>query len=133
MTTSWTPQDGREPHTGELPVVTPPPAAEVHTRLHSRGQLLAERLPAWAGSIRFRLTAVYSTVVFGLAALVVAGIYLGLRYSLENQTVGTVYQLPQGQLVEIDTAPVHPEPGQRPGARDAAGVLVRAPCSRSSS
>ena len=47
--TSWTPQDGREPLTGELPVITPGSTAEVHTRLHSRGQRLAERLPAWAG------------------------------------------------------------------------------------
>ena len=103
--TSWTPQDGREPGTGELPVITPAPATpQVHTRLHSRGQRLGERLPAWMGSIRFRLTVVYSTLVFGLASLVVSGIYLGLRYTLQNQRIGTVYQLPQGQLVEIDTA-----------------------------
>ncbi len=94
----------REPRTGEVPVVGNHTTAEVHTRLHSRGQRVAERLPSWMGSIRFRLTVVYSTVVFGLAAFVVAGIYVGLRYSLEHQTVGTVYQLPQGQLVEINTA-----------------------------
>src|SRR6478735_5124987 len=90
MTTSWTPQDGREPRTGELPVIRPAPPNNVgvHTRLHSRGQMrLAERLPAWMGSIRFRLTVVYSTVVFGLAALVVAGIYIGLAHSLDNQQV----------------------------------------------
>jgi signal transduction histidine kinase len=107
MTASWTPEDGREPLTGELPVITPgtnAPKAEVHTRLHSRGQRLGDRLPPWMGSIRFRLTVIYSTVVFGLAALVVTGIYLGLRYTLENQQIGTVYQLPQGQLVEINTA-----------------------------
>ena len=108
MTASWTPDDGREPLTGELPVITPgsaAPKAEVHTRLHSRGQRFADRLPPWMGSIRFRLTVVYSTVVFGLAALVVSGIYLGLRYTLENQQVGTVYELPQGQIVvEFNTA-----------------------------
>ena len=55
---SWTGSAGREPPTGENPQV------EVRTRLHSKGHHLAERLPAWAGSIRFRLTLVYSTVVF---------------------------------------------------------------------
>jgi len=107
MTASWTPQDGREPLTGELPVVRPaPPTAAVHTRLHSRGQQrLADRLPAWMGSIRFRLTVVYSTVIFGLAALVIAGIYIGLAHSLDNQNV------PQG----IVLTPV-------PGGFDAYGL-----------
>ena len=72
---------------------------QVHTRLHSRGQRLAERLPAWMGSIRFRLTVVYSTLVFGLAALVVAGIYMGLSHALQNQPVGTVFRGPDGQTI----------------------------------
>jgi len=105
MTSSWTPQDGREPRTGELPTVPAGAStAAVHTRLHSRGVRFADRLPAWMGSIRFRLTVVYSSVVFGLAALAVTVIYLGLRYTLENQTVGTVYETPQGRLIEVDTA-----------------------------
>jgi signal transduction histidine kinase len=89
--------DAREPRTGENPVVAP--ATQVHTRLHSRGQRLADRLPAWLGSIRFRLTVVYSSVVFGLAALVIAGIYLGLAHSLDNQKVPTdivIEQVPGG-------------------------------------
>jgi signal transduction histidine kinase len=101
MTASWTPDDGREPRTGELPAITPgstAPKAEVHTRLHSRGQRFADRLPPWMGSIRFRLTVVYSTVVFGLAALVVSGIYIGLNHALQNQTVGTVYSTPNGDV-----------------------------------
>ena len=85
--------DGRDPVTGEYPAV------EVRTRLHSRGQRLADRLPAWAGSIRFRLTLVYSTVVFGLAAFVVALLYFGLRHALETQTISAnVYQLPSGEF-----------------------------------
>lgn len=98
MTTSWTPQDGREPRTGEQPTVRPgSPNAEVHTRLHSRGLRFADKLPAWLGSIRFRLTVVYSSLVFGLAALVVAGIYIGLNHALQNQKIsGTVVQF-QGQ------------------------------------
>lgn len=101
MTTSRRVDVGAEPLTGENPVLSSP---EVHTRLHSRGQQrLAERLPAWMGSVRFRLTVVYSTVVFGLAALVVAGIYLGLNHALQNQTVGTVYTGPDGQPILVQT------------------------------
>ena len=46
----------------------------------------ARALPDWAGSIRFRLTALYSLLLFGLAALVVGGIYLGLDHRLHEQT-----------------------------------------------
>ena len=61
------------------------------------------------GSIRFRLTAVWSILVFGLAALVVGGIYLGLEYSLKNQKISamafqvggiTFIQPDQAQLVQ---------------------------------
>ena len=39
---------------------------------------LVDRLPEWARSIRFRYTLLYSAVLFGLAAVVVAAIYLVL-------------------------------------------------------
>lgn len=51
------------------------------------GRRLAESLPAWMGSIRVRLTVLYSTVLFGLAALVVFGIYTGVSRSLNSQPV----------------------------------------------
>ena len=38
--------------------------------------------PQWARSIRFRLTLIYSGVLFGLAALLVASLYVSLRLSL---------------------------------------------------
>ena len=41
----------------------------------------------WAGSIRFRLTVLYSVLLFGLAAVVVGGIYAGVARSLEDQDV----------------------------------------------
>ena len=41
----------------------------------------------WAGSIRFRLTVLYSVLLFGLAAIVVGGIYAGVSRSLEDQDV----------------------------------------------
>ncbi len=47
---------------------------------------IARRLPGWMGSIRFRLTAIYSLFLFGLAAFVVAGIYLALANRLNDAT-----------------------------------------------
>ena len=50
---------------------------------------LVDRLPDWARSIRFRYTLLYSAVRFGLAAVVVAAIYLVLMMSLRNQPYST--------------------------------------------
>ena len=47
----------------------------------------AEHLPGWAGSIRFRLMVLYSVLLFGLATVVVGGIYAGVARSLEEQDV----------------------------------------------
>ncbi len=46
-----------------------------------------QRLHGWAGSIRFRLTVLYSVLLFGLATVVVGGIYAGVARSLEDQDV----------------------------------------------
>ncbi|MCH7790356.1 MAG: HAMP domain-containing protein, partial [Acidobacteria bacterium] len=65
---------------------------------------LTDALPLWLGSIRFRLTAVYSIVLFGLAAFVVGLIYLGLSRSLDDEPVSrressaAIFQTPDGQL-----------------------------------
>ncbi|HYN16897.1 MAG TPA: hypothetical protein VEY96_02270, partial [Actinomycetes bacterium] len=48
---------------------------------------LVDRLPEWARSIRFRYTLLYSAVLFGLAAVVVAAIYLVLLMALRNEPV----------------------------------------------
>ena len=48
---------------------------------------LVDRLPEWARSIRFRYTLLYSAVLFGLAAVVVAAIYLVLVMSLRDEPV----------------------------------------------
>jgi hypothetical protein len=70
-----------------------------------RIEKIALRLPDWMGSIRFRLTAMYSIVLFGLAAMVVAGIYLALAERLDDATVYArlpatrVEQLPDGRTV----------------------------------
>ncbi len=48
---------------------------------------LWDKLPPVLRSIRFRLALVYSLVLFGLAGLVVGGLYIGLSASLRNQPV----------------------------------------------
>ena len=52
---------------------------------------LVDRLPEWARSIRFRYTLLYSAVLFGLAAVVVAAIYLVLVMSLRGDPVAPTY------------------------------------------
>jgi signal transduction histidine kinase len=54
---------------------------------------LAAWLPDWLGSIRFRLTALYSLVLFGLAAFVVAGVYAVLASRLDQERVYRTYQI----------------------------------------
>lgn len=79
----------------------------VTTRLHSRSLRSARRLPTWIGSIRFRLTVVWSTLVFGLAALVVGGIYIGIRHSLTSQKIGiTTFQFGDLTILQPDQAQV---------------------------
>jgi signal transduction histidine kinase len=48
---------------------------------------LVDRLPEWARSIRFRYTLLYSAVLFGLAAFVVAALYLVLLMALRGEPV----------------------------------------------
>ena len=52
-----------------------------------RMQRAAEGLPAWLGSIKVRLAVMYSVVVFGVAAILMAGVYFGLSRALAHQPV----------------------------------------------
>ena len=52
---------------------------------------LAERMPSWMGSIRFRLTLIYSLLLFGLAAMVIGGMYLVLARRLGDQPVSRTF------------------------------------------
>lgn len=57
------------------------------------------RLPAWARSIRFRMTLLYSSVLFTLAALLVGALYLGLSLSLRGEPLSkqtTVVEVVEG-------------------------------------
>jgi signal transduction histidine kinase len=44
-------------------------------------------LPRWAGSIRLRLTILYSTLLFLLAGLLVSSLYLGLSLTLRDEPI----------------------------------------------
>lgn len=63
--------------------------------------------PEWTRTIRFRLTVTYSLLLFGLAALVVGGIYIGLSHSLDAQPVAKTFDVSKqyrGITVERFTA-----------------------------
>lgn len=60
----------------------------------ARGALrVADALPDWLGSIRFRLTALYSVMLFGLAAFMVAGLYGVLASRLHDESLYRTYQV----------------------------------------
>ena len=69
----------------------------------TRSVRAATSLPSWMGSIRFRLAFLYSTILFGLAVVVVAVIYIGLAHSLSDQPVSRRVQqispLPGGNFL----------------------------------
>jgi signal transduction histidine kinase len=71
----------------------------------SRAARAAGSLPAWMGSIRFRLTLIYSVVLFGLAVLVVGAIYAGLAKSLSEgqiyKTYPAIWLNERGEIVAI--------------------------------
>lgn len=73
-------EPGPPPSSSPTPAVTP-------VRKVSRLERVANLMPSFTGSIRFRLTAIYSLLLFGLAALVVGGIYLGLSHRLSQEAV----------------------------------------------
>jgi signal transduction histidine kinase len=54
---------------------------------------LLDRLPEWTRSIRFRYTLLYSAVLFGLAAVVLAAIYLVLLMALRAAPVSAGREL----------------------------------------
>lgn len=47
-------------------------------------------IPSWAQTIRFRLTVTYSGVLFGLAALVLGGVYWGVSSTVESRPLNTI-------------------------------------------
>ena len=72
----------------------------------SRPLRLARHLPRWAGSIRARLAVLYSVMLFGLAAIVVGGVYAGLAQELEDEPVSRTEQ-----WIAIFETPVGPRIG----------------------
>lgn len=69
--------------TGEFrPPEFPAPRQRPVRRPMSVGANTDRFLPSWVGSIRFRLALVYSVLLFGLAAIVLGGIYAGISREL---------------------------------------------------
>jgi signal transduction histidine kinase len=81
----------------------------------SNGQVLStgRRLLPIVGSIRFRLTVVYSLLLFGLASLVVAGIYVGVEQRIDDRPLS-----PEDvELIYIPRADGTADPALIPNAR----------------
>lgn len=78
----------------------------------SRSRSLGEHLPSWLGSIRFRIAAIYSLLLFGLATMAVGGLYAVYAHDLNSQPVSKTYVLqgpivtPQGVALEDATVRV---------------------------
>lgn len=70
------------------------PRHDMPLSMPARGALrVADALPDWAGSIRFRLTALYSLVLFLVAAFMVAGLYGVLASRLHEEYVYRTYRI----------------------------------------
>ncbi len=65
-------------------------------------------LPAWVGSIRFRIALLYSILLFGLAAIVVGGLYAGIS----REIGGTIMEDASFDVIVRD-----PETGDRVAVR----------------
>ena len=66
-------------------------------------------LPEWARSIRFRLTLLYSGVLFGIAALLVAALYIGVSIKLRGEPLANqmrgidrIVTAPDGTVLRLD-------------------------------
>lgn len=79
---------GTTPTTEDRPVEDPPLSGPAR-----RAVQFAEWLPDWAGSVRFRLTALYSVLLFALAAFMVAGVYAVLATRLNDERFYRSYQV----------------------------------------
>ena len=62
---------------------------------------LVDRLPGWARSIRFRYTLLYSGVLFGLAAVLVAALYLVLLMALRGEPVSAGRVCKYGECIRL--------------------------------
>jgi signal transduction histidine kinase len=71
------------------------PAAAASAALAALKGLRRRRPPAVVRSARFRLTALYSAILFTLAALVVGGIYLALSRSTDARPITRTYEAKQ--------------------------------------
>jgi signal transduction histidine kinase len=59
-------------------------------------------IPVWMRSVRFRLTLLYTGVLFALAALLIAALYTGLSLSLRDEPVSRAERIRLGQTTFVD-------------------------------
>ncbi len=72
----------------------------IHVAGHAHSVKAASMLPSWMGSIRFRMTVVYSVILFSLASIVVAVIYMGLVRTLNEIDVTKQVDTPLGYTAD---------------------------------
>jgi signal transduction histidine kinase len=66
------------------------------------------KLPTWTGSIRFRITLLYSAVLFAIAALLVGALYAGLGWKLRQEplsdrvAVNQFFRAPDGTIYRLE-------------------------------
>lgn len=80
---------------------------------------LSGLLPSWARTVRMRLALTYSTVLFGLSALILGGIYVAVAATIPNEpldsfTVSKFWWKPNGEIAY--------KPGEEFQAADLAAV-----------
>lgn len=51
---------------------------------------MSPRLPAWLGTVRVRLTLTYSALLFGITALILAGVYLALARTIDAEPLDPI-------------------------------------------
>jgi signal transduction histidine kinase len=85
------------------------PAPVAEPRRRRRSTRLASRLPGWMGSIRFRLTALYSGLLFLVALIFVVVVYALLASTLDDpvvtrdRDVAQLIPTPRGVLIQPGT------------------------------
>ena len=84
--------DMLNPEPGMTGEFRPPEVAEARDQTVRRPMSVGVNsdrfLPAWVGSIRFRIALLYSVLLFGLAAVVVGGLYAGIS----REIGGSIYE-----------------------------------------
>lgn len=84
--------DVTRPHAGMAGEFRPPEVAAARDQTVRRPMSVGANsdrfLPSWVGSVRFRIALLYSILLFGLAAIVVGGLYAGISREIGGSIAG---------------------------------------------